>query len=65
MTIVSVMARVMTVNKTEGKTDATLISVGENKNFKVTCRLKIERSYKKKKKKMAKVTPVSLRNSKW
>ena len=40
MTVVSVIARIMTVNKLEGKTDATLISRRENRKVKATYKLK-------------------------
>lgn len=36
MTVVSVIARLMTVNKMEGKTDATLISRGKTKKITAT-----------------------------
>ena len=44
MTVVSVIARLVTVNKVEGKTDPKLISRGGNKKCKATYRLKFERS---------------------
>ena len=47
MTVVSVIARLMTVKKLEGKTDATLISRGENRKVKATYKLKEKKKWRK------------------